>query len=72
MWCDDERLCSAFPALFAITSDQNAIVADVWHNGRWAPQFRRSLRVEEGTEWDNLHNKLSAHHLDLERDEVIC
>ena len=74
-WCGDDKLCSLFPSLYAISLDKEAWVADVWSHsggGVWAPRFSRSINDWEVIEVERLLLRLQGRRVysDVE-DEVI-
>ncbi|RVW81102.1 putative ribonuclease H protein [Vitis vinifera] len=74
-WCGDDKLCSLFPSLYAISLDKEAWVADVWSHsggGVWAPRFSKRINDWEVIEVERLLLRLQGRRVysDVE-DEVI-
>ena len=43
VWCREEALCDSFPSLFALATNNEVLVADLWNSsreeGEWIPHF---------------------------------
>ncbi|RVW78939.1 putative ribonuclease H protein [Vitis vinifera] len=74
-WCGDDKLCSLFPSLYAISLDKEAWVADVWSHyggGVWAPRFSRRINDWEVIEVEHLLLRLQGRRVYSDvKDEVI-
>ena len=74
-WCGDDKLCSLFPSLYAISLDKEAWVADVWSHsegGVWALRFSKRINDWEVIEVEHLLLRLQGRRVysDVE-DQVI-
>ena len=63
-WCEDSPLCVSFPSLFALSTEKEAWVANVWDpsaEGDWSPYFSRALNdweVKEAERFlEHLHGR---------------
>lgn len=68
VWLGQDPLANAFPNLFAVTTNPNALVCENWRNGQWCPQFRCSLGPLEMAAWDQFANMLRTTSLTSEPD----
>ena len=46
IWCGKEALCDAFPSLFTLATDNEAMVADLWECSRGPLAFPSLLMTE--------------------------
>ena len=68
IWCGNEAFCNSFPSLFALTSNKEAFVADLWEyareEGGWLPCFSKPFN---DWELDEVHSFLQA----IQRKRVL-
>ena len=64
LWVGNAPLCLAFPRLFSISSQKEAMVGDVWVvnevGGAWSFLWRRNLFVWKGGLLENLYVELEG------------
>ena len=55
-WCGEVALCKAYPTLFSLAVQKEALMNEVWdisNEGRWTPCFSRPFNDWEVTKVDN-------------------
>jgi hypothetical protein len=70
VWLDVVPLKLSYYELFQVSSDPNALVADMEEDGTWLVQFRRELNMNQIELWRSLFDMLRRLTITVENDII--
>lgn len=71
VWLKKVPIKTSFPALYAVSRQQQATVNEVWNGGSWDLDFRRNLSDQDRINLGVLQNDLRKVVLTEDRDKVV-
>ena len=75
IWCGEEAFCDAFPSMYALASNKEAFVADMWEHSReeggWSPCFTRRFNDWELDEVHGFFQTIQRMRVLPRQDDIL-